>query len=223
MMLFLQKDTEREHPVGFGALHRNFFDPDEDPNSDQEYHDEDVSSEARSVGGEAASGPGKDCSSTDNASLDLNSDMDSDSMSLDSKRPSSSGSAATNATNDNEKVGTHQGGLPDRADNDSLSKPAAQRAPVREKGDMDTSYVVTTESQNEVLDEADVEDVSFSDDQNDSSSSSSTDMCARVGCCKTPRFDSMFCSDSCGISAVERDLLNAFEYASEIHPSLLRP
>lgn len=47
-------------------------------------------------------------------------------------------------------------------------------------------------------------------------------VCARRGCCKTPRFDSIFCSDSCGISALERDLLGAMYLAEEMHPSLMR-
>lgn len=46
--------------------------------------------------------------------------------------------------------------------------------------------------------------------------------CARYGCSKKPRFDSLFCSDSCGVSALESDLLRTFQYASDIHPSLLR-
>ena len=46
--------------------------------------------------------------------------------------------------------------------------------------------------------------------------------CARKGCSRKPRFDSVFCSDACGVSALESDLLRTFQYASDIHPSLLR-
>jgi hypothetical protein len=46
--------------------------------------------------------------------------------------------------------------------------------------------------------------------------------CSRAGCGKKPQFDSLFCSDSCGVSALESDLLRTFQYASDIHPSLLR-
>ena len=46
--------------------------------------------------------------------------------------------------------------------------------------------------------------------------------CRRQGCCQKPRFDSIFCSDSCGVSTVETDLLQTLEYASELHPSSLR-
>jgi hypothetical protein len=47
-------------------------------------------------------------------------------------------------------------------------------------------------------------------------------ICVRPGCCFKPRFDSLFCSDSCGISVLETDLLRTFQDASDIHPSVLR-
>eukprot|EP00980_Cylindrotheca_fusiformis_P014741 scaffold4009_cov124-Cylindrotheca_fusiformis.AAC.21 len=47
-------------------------------------------------------------------------------------------------------------------------------------------------------------------------------ICSRAGCARRPRFDSLFCSDACGLSALEGDLLRTFQYASDIHPSLLR-
>jgi hypothetical protein len=46
--------------------------------------------------------------------------------------------------------------------------------------------------------------------------------CARTGCNRRPRFDSRFCSDSCGVSALELDLLYSFQESSDIHPSVLR-
>jgi hypothetical protein len=46
--------------------------------------------------------------------------------------------------------------------------------------------------------------------------------CSRSGCSQKTRFDSLFCSDACGVSALESDLLRTFQYASDIHPSLLR-
>jgi hypothetical protein len=49
-----------------------------------------------------------------------------------------------------------------------------------------------------------------------------TFVCARKGCLKKPRFDSMFCSDACGVSALESDLLRTFNYVSDIHPSTFR-
>lgn len=47
-------------------------------------------------------------------------------------------------------------------------------------------------------------------------------VCRRQGCSQKPRFDSIFCSDSCGVSTVEADLLQTLEYASELHPTSLR-
>lgn len=47
-------------------------------------------------------------------------------------------------------------------------------------------------------------------------------ICIRNGCSKGARFDSIFCSDACGVSVLEGDLLRTFFYSSDIHPSSLR-
>ena len=47
-------------------------------------------------------------------------------------------------------------------------------------------------------------------------------ICQRKGCAKSARFDSIFCSDACGVSTLESDLLRTFFYSSDIHPSSLR-
>lgn len=46
-------------------------------------------------------------------------------------------------------------------------------------------------------------------------------VCARGGCEKKCRFDSIFCSDACGVAVVEADLLKSLELASTLHPSVL--
>lgn len=46
--------------------------------------------------------------------------------------------------------------------------------------------------------------------------------CARDGCHRKPRFDSVFCSDSCGLNTLETDLLHSLKYAQQLHPSVLR-
>lgn len=46
--------------------------------------------------------------------------------------------------------------------------------------------------------------------------------CVRAGCVMRPRFDSMFCSDACGVAALEVDLLRSLQYANDIHPAHLR-
>ena len=47
-------------------------------------------------------------------------------------------------------------------------------------------------------------------------------VCARPDCDQKARFDSIFCSDSCGVSTLETDLLRTLQYANKLHPSLLR-
>ena len=59
-------------------------------------------------------------------------------------------------------------------------------------------------------------------ENDDENSVNAGDSCGRSGCKRKRRFDSLFCSDSCGLSCVEKDLLRTFQYASDIHPSLLR-
>jgi hypothetical protein len=46
--------------------------------------------------------------------------------------------------------------------------------------------------------------------------------CAAQFCGNKPRFDSVFCSDGCGVKTMELDLLRSFQDASDIHPAVLR-
>lgn len=46
--------------------------------------------------------------------------------------------------------------------------------------------------------------------------------CARQGCDKARRFDSIFCSDGCGVAMSEASLLKVLQDAAEMHPSFLR-
>jgi len=46
--------------------------------------------------------------------------------------------------------------------------------------------------------------------------------CIRQGCNQKCRYDSRFCSDSCGVSTLEADLLKTLKYASKLHPPALR-
>ena len=59
-------------------------------------------------------------------------------------------------------------------------------------------------------------------DIDESESPASAPCCARKGCREKPRFDSLFCTDACGVSALESDLMQTIFEASEIHPSVLR-
>lgn len=47
-------------------------------------------------------------------------------------------------------------------------------------------------------------------------------VCSRESCTQRPRFDSIFCSDSCGVSNLETDLLRTLQFACKLHPSILR-
>jgi hypothetical protein len=60
------------------------------------------------------------------------------------------------------------------------------------------------------------------DDEVDQKPNADADVCVRTGCTNKPRFDSIFCSDACGVSALENDLLRTFFYSSDIHPSSFR-
>lgn len=46
--------------------------------------------------------------------------------------------------------------------------------------------------------------------------------CVRPGCTRKPRFDSTFCSDACGVSVMEADLLRSMTFANNMHPFHLR-
>ena len=56
----------------------------------------------------------------------------------------------------------------------------------------------------------------------DDKSTEITLSCAREGCIKKPRFDSIYCCDGCGVHVVQRELLRTLEYAADIHPSILK-
>jgi hypothetical protein len=46
--------------------------------------------------------------------------------------------------------------------------------------------------------------------------------CARPSCRRKPRHNSIFCSDGCGVAALEIDLLRSLEYSKDMHPVHLR-
>ncbi|CAB9516037.1 expressed unknown protein [Seminavis robusta] len=130
ILLYLMRDTTREHPVGFEKQRRNIFDPEEDPEPEQELTEEPM----QPPNGNDNLQPGGDSSEGE------------------TKPPADTPAA------------------------DSREKPQVE----------------------------------------------SKARCAREGCTRKPRFDSLFCSDSCGLSALEKDLLHSYEESSDIHPSVLR-
>jgi len=46
--------------------------------------------------------------------------------------------------------------------------------------------------------------------------------CLRSDCHRKARFDSVYCSDGCGVHVAESDLLDSFKFAINMHPHLLR-
>jgi len=80
-----------------------------------------------------------------------------------------------------------------------------------------------------LLDPAD--DDAFADENEESKTETAKDTaadapqpptCARSECCRRRRFDSIFCSDGCGVLALEVGLMRAIQEAEDIHPSALR-
>ncbi|KAL7482334.1 hypothetical protein ACHAW6_008011, partial [Cyclotella cf. meneghiniana] len=145
MILFLQNDTSKDHPVGFETFRRNIFDPEDDPVSVVvEDHKSELTFSNRST-------------------------LSSDDLDKDSELQ---GEAALMATD----LGT-------MSNKSNLS--------TKMRGE---KYAGHEESLH----------------------------CVRKGCLQKPRFDSIFCSDSCGVSTLEMDLLHSLKYAQDIHPSVLR-
>lgn len=213
MMLFLQNDTAKEHPAGFEAFCRNFFDHEEDPDLDTEEISDGLDSPKESAqdkselyrsAGEERSPSGLESSGEEG------SESESDGMSLDSQNIPQPGLApdiedlvkkkACSKIIDGVRKNRGEGSSPESSDT----------------GENDTSSVVTIDSQGD-------ENEEHAENANQSKDDKTKWFCARPGCKKKPRFDSLFCSDSCGVSAIERDILFSFDYATEIHPSLLRP
>lgn len=60
------------------------------------------------------------------------------------------------------------------------------------------------------------------DDASEAAANTCHAVCCGKGCKGKPRFDSIFCSDSCGVSTLQTDLLRTLQYASRLHPSMLR-
>eukprot|EP00804_Cyclotella_cryptica_P013517 CCRYP_017226-RA/>CCRYP_017226-RA protein AED:0.01 eAED:0.01 QI:676/1/1/1/1/1/2/142/1007 len=147
MILFLQNDTSKDHPVGFEKFRRNIFDPEEDPVSGLV---EDHKSE----------------STFSDGSVMQNADMDEESE--------LKGEAA-------------------------LMDTYIELQPITNNSQLNlTKKEETSRVHSESMD------------------------CVRKGCQQKRRFDSVFCSDSCGVSTLEMDLLNSLKYVQDMHPSVLR-
>jgi hypothetical protein len=71
-------------------------------------------------------------------------------------------------------------------------------------------------------DDADDSEESSHDKDKEDKKKPKVAICSRTGCDKRARFDSTFCSDGCGVSVAESDILKSMELASAtLHPSAL--
>ncbi len=141
MMLFLQNDTRRLHPVGFESPRRNLFDPEDDP-------------------------------------------VYIDSCHILEARDQKSAKKSAKSMRARQLVA---------ADHSTTSTASADVKP-RGDGSGKSGKLLANHRQD----------------------------CIRQGCNRKSRFDSMFCSDSCGVSTLEADLLKTLKYASKLHPPALR-
>ena len=146
MILFLQNDTSKDHPVGFEKFRRNIFDPEEDPVS---AFVEDHKSESTLSDGSVLPADVHNDSELNGVTALMHADMKLEPI--------------TNHSNLTKKMKVEKSG-------------------------------VRAESMR----------------------------CIRIGCQQMCRFDSVFCSDSCGVSTLEMDLLSSLKYVQDIHPSTLR-
>ena len=92
----------------------------------------------------------------------------------------------------------------------------------RTKGSTDQNDTRLQESGNMQESDATTLETPASDELVTTSEEKAPQVCAAKGCCRRPRFDSLFCSDSCGVSSLELDLLHSFQESSDIHRSILR-
>ena len=194
MILFLQNDTAKEHPVGFEKSRINLFDPTEDEYKKCEHNkprykykvnskerDSPIQKNAEDAHSECHTKSLKNFNiiSDDVKDLEIgSSSQDDDSLVLDDNQ-----SRNLNKTKSLSR-------------NEHSFKARCQKS-VNETSNL---YENMKEEKNLKL----------------------TQQCLRKNCDQPPRFDSEFCSDSCGVSALESDLLLSLKLASKMHPCRLR-
>jgi hypothetical protein len=193
MILFLQSDVARDNPLGYEVERRNFFDPLDDP----------------IIEDKVGKGEDQDSKCAPRIDEQSNKSTESSSMWCKSQREISDGDKQSAAR---------------------LAPPNVRDTSFQQKRNRDgsvTPYIIDSndekKSRNEEIWEGGKVAADRSDDKEDQSSFPSPIVtCARASCDRLPRYDSLFCSDACGVSQLERDLLDALEYSEEVHPSQLR-
>ena len=228
MMLFLERDTRKVRPVGYDIQHRNIFDPADDikDESAQTSDDDDNA-----------------CSSEDELSKDCTNLSRSD---TNSEHPDDA-STSRGSVSSTESFDENQNNKYAETD----SNKSGQKLVAELNTSINANVILDDGSTGVLEDNDDIKRGGNSElkhvenkphcppdsSSDDDSASESTiparsgkkesegppkSCCVRIGCDREPRFDSLFCSDACGVSALETDLMWSLEYADMMHPSLLR-
>ena len=198
MMLFLERDTSKERPVGYEINHRNIFDPADD-DIYSEYENDKESDDEKKESSYSVKVDGKVNNETNSCSSE---NSTSSTTSLSYERSSCVMSDKNNEKESGTQISTH-----------------ADRA-IGRIGNKANSQVSSSQSIKNRLNARKIN--VFSDDESSILCETLKSQCARPGCSMKPRYDSLFCCDACGICALEIDLMSSLEYASTMHPSLLR-
>ena len=190
--LFLHMDTMKQRPAGYEMERRNFFDTADYDSEEEDGNDENNNYSER--------GSNKDKEALKNAGEKMMYDNTSEEY-LQYDRNGDDDEAMQMVV-DGQAVGVVAISRGIQAD------PSYAKAVARRQAGKDGSQ------ENPVV--LDLTKVDAQEEQ------PSTYSCARPSCMKKPRFDSVYCSDGCGVSTLEKHLLRSLEYAEDVHPSLLR-
>ena len=192
MILFLQNDINKKRPVGYEVERSNFFDPLEDPDIEQEGKNE----------------PNDDTSGSSSESNEENDNESSDASSTGSSSP-------INCSSDRESTEGHTSSV--RYDSSTVGGSESLAADAQDAGGNTTMSAHESSEETSEIDSSDEE-------ENDAGAvkKASPLQCARPLCRRKSRHDSIFCSDACGVTVLELDLLHSLQYSEDMHPSQLR-
>ncbi len=204
MILFLQNDVARDNPLGYEVERRNFFDPLDDPIiEDKLGKSEDQDSKCAPHIDKQSNKSTESCSMWCTSQRKI-SDVDSDC------KQSAARLAPPNVRDTSFRQSRNL---------DGSATPSIMVSNDEKMLPSDTNQTSRTE---DILDGGICAADRSEDKEDQSSFPSPVVTCARASCGRLPRYDSSFCSDACGVSQLERDLLDALEYSEEVHPSQLR-
>mmetsp|Transcript_12609 Transcript_12609/g.30520 ORF Transcript_12609/g.30520 Transcript_12609/m.30520 type:complete len:885 (-) Transcript_12609:951-3605(-) len=198
MMVFLMQDTLTATPVGYEKELLNMFDPEDDDQEFEEVEDKDND--------EIEEDPGKG---------ERGNDGDDDHQV------------------ENHGAENHEGGVKEDEEDKDDNVPLLESNDDNDGESAESLFATQQATETSGGDDGDDDDDVDSLEHDGSTSSTGTgeeatetettsSCCQRQGCTNKLRFDSLFCSDACGVKVAETDLLRTLYYVSEIHPSVLR-